>query len=104
MTQELRGLSSLKTIRGVKPKSKSRGTNSKQLELYLFENNKSLLEKELAGVVARKARIEEKIRTIIQQMSEIEGVTPKKKRKATAARTPMKSSPKATMRVMKIDY
>jgi hypothetical protein len=74
MERQIRGLAAIKTLRTRKQGAipgNDRGAD--QLQLYILENNRALLEKELGSVLARKAKIIERIKMIEENMSAIKG-------------------------------
>ncbi len=99
MGKEIRGLKSISTLRKLRTQSSSAA--SKQLELYLLDNNMALLEKELSSMEKRKKKIEDKLNILKENKAALEGISPGKKRKKRASASPAK---RGSIKVMKINY
>lgn len=107
MERQIKGLTSINTMRKLQQGAipgDSRG--SSQLQLYILENNRALLEKELESMIKRKTRIEEKLKTIDESMASISGVMPKAKAARRSRRPPVRKaeSRQKPIQVMKIEY
>jgi hypothetical protein len=108
MERQMKGLAAIKTLRtrkqGTIPGS-DRGAD--QLQLYILENNRALLEKELGSVLQHKAKIMERIKMIEENMSAIKGrCSTGRARKKTSLKTAgcdALGQPKSIQR-MKVDY
>jgi hypothetical protein len=105
MSRKIKGLASLNTLRTRKRGSiPGNDQNSNHLQLYILENNKALLEKELASVLQRKATIEEKMRMIDENMTAIKGITPEKKPREDGLSCEKEQSGNNPVKSMKIEY
>lgn len=103
MAKEIRGLNSIRTIRALKQHAAGDSGLNRHLEIYLVENNKALLEKELAGMERRKARIREKLRVLEEKLAELKqepgGGSKGKSRPSSPAQRREKE-----IKVMRIEY
>lgn len=100
MSREIRGLTSIRTLRKVKHRSIPRSEGTDDAELYLLKNNLILAKREKGAIEKRKETVDTKIIEIEGRIAELESRAKKKRPKKRPAQPAMKSS----MRVMKVDY
>ena len=104
MEQEVRGITSIKTSQKSKVRSMPRAKGSEHLDLFLLGKNKARLEKEKTNVEKRTLQVVQDLKTIDEEISELEieisGSEPKK----TAVQAYKKKVPKKPMTVMRFDY
>ena len=104
MEQEVRGITSIKTSQKSKIRSMPRAKGSEYLDLFLLGKNKARLEKEKTNVEKRTLQVVQDLKTIDEEISELEieisGSEPKK----TAVQAYKKKVPKKPMTVMRFDY
>ena len=103
MAKVIRSLASIKTLMGMKHRSMPRAERSADGELYLLKNNLTLSRRELASVDQRKAVVERRIKDIELRIEELETGLGIKIRPYTGSQD-LKSSPKGTLKVMKVEY
>jgi len=106
MDRQIKGLRSISTLRKLQQGAiPGNNRGSDQLQLYILENNRALLEKELESVLQRKAKIEERMKMIDENMATIKGgLSGRKRRKKGRPSVPKAQSPQKSIQVMKIDY
>ena len=100
MSREIRGLTSIRTLRKVKHRSIPRSEGTDDAEIYLLKNNLILAKKEKGAIDERKKTIEKKISEIEERVAELESNAKKRRPKNRSVPPAIKSS----MRVMKVDY
>ncbi|MDO9514523.1 MAG: hypothetical protein Q7J01_00285 [Syntrophales bacterium] len=104
MEQDIQGITSIKTSQKSKIRSMPRTKGSEYLDLFLLGKNKARLEKEKTNVVKRKDQVEDDIRTIEEEISELEGAVAGGEQREPAKTQYKKMVPKKPLKVMKLDY
>ena len=104
MGKEIRSLSHIKTLMGMKHRSLPKADRANDAEIYLLKNNLSLSRKELISVSQRKKVIETRIEDIENRIAELDAQELEKKAKMAESGDTPKIRPKGNINVMKMDY
>jgi len=104
MANEVRSLSSIKTLMGMKHRSMPKAERSVDGELYLLKNNLSLSLREFKSVNDRKSVVEGRIRDIELRIEELEASIGIRRRMPSIGSQNLKTSPKGGLKVMKVEY
>ena len=104
MGKEIRRLSSIKTLMGMKHRSLPKAERANDAEIYLLRNNLALSTKELASINERKETVENRIADIEARIAELEAEEQEKKAEMAGKDHLKRIKPMGSMKVMKIDY
>ena len=104
MAKEIRSLSHIKTLMGMKHRSLPKADRANDAEIYLLKNNLSLSKKELVSVSQRKKVIKTRIQNIENRIAELEIQELEKKAKMAESGDVRKIRPNSNMKVMTMDY
>lgn len=100
MGKEIRGLSSIKTLRKMNYRSIPKAEGAVESELYTLKNNLMLAKKEKEAIKMRKQAVERRINEVEERIEELESGVKKERPRHRPAPTPKQGS----MRVLKVDY
>ena len=104
MANDIRSLSSIKTLMGMKHRSMPKAERSVDGELYLLKNNLALAHRELKSVSERKMVVEGRIKDIEDRIDELSAGIKTKTGTNAPGSGGIKTSPPGTVKVMKVNY
>jgi len=104
MKEDIRSLSSIKTLTSMKHRSLPKTEKSNDAELYLLKNNLALTQRSLASASRRKEVVEKKLEEIEERIAKLEAEEGITRSETAAGSHSIKTRPTVGIKVMKVNY